>query len=423
MSMYTTAQLLAANEQKFKFDPLFLRLFFRESYPFTTEKVYLSQIPGLVNMALYVSPIVSGEVIRSRGGSTSEFTPGYVKPKHEVNPQMTLRRLPDEDPQNLADPAYRRRRIIMQNMRDEELAIAQVEEMQAVSAVLKGKYTMTGEAFDPVEVDMGRSAANNITQSGGTEWSKRDKSTYDPTDDIEAYALNASGVVNIIVFDPKGWALFRSFKAVREKLDTRRGSHSELETAVKDLGEAVSYKGMYGDTAIVVYSGQYVENGVKKNFLPDNTMVLGNTNIIVFDPKGWALFRSFKAVREKLDTRRGSHSELETAVKDLGEAVSYKGMYGDTAIVVYSGQYVENDVKKNFLPDNTMVLGNTQARGLRTYGCIQDADAQREGINASARYPKNWVTTGDPAREFTMIQSAPLMLLADPDAFVSVQLA
>lgn len=107
MSMYTTAQLLAANEQKFKFDPLFLRLFFRESYPFTTEKVYLSQIPGLVNMALYVSPIVSGEVIRSRGGSTSEFTPGYVKPKHEVNPQMTLRRLPDEDPQNLADPAYR----------------------------------------------------------------------------------------------------------------------------------------------------------------------------------------------------------------------------------------------------------------------------------------------------------------------------
>ncbi|EMV25071.1 putative phage major capsid protein E [Escherichia coli BCE034_MS-14] len=29
--------------------------------------------------------------------------------------------------------------------------------MQAVSAVLKGKYTMTGEVFDPVEVDMGRS--------------------------------------------------------------------------------------------------------------------------------------------------------------------------------------------------------------------------------------------------------------------------
>lgn len=177
--------------------------------------------------------------------------------------------------------------------------------MQAVSAVLKGKYTMTGEAFDPVEVDMGHSAANNITQSGGTEWSKRDKSTYDPTDDIEAYALNASGVVNIIVFDPKGWALFRSFKAVKEKLDTRRGSHSELETAVKDWAKRCPTRGCM------------------------------------------AMWRS-SCIR----------------------------------------QYVENGVKKNFLPDNTMVLGNTQARGLRTYGCIQDADAQREGINASARYPK-----------------------------------
>ncbi|WP_336997384.1 major capsid protein [Leclercia sp. M50] len=341
MSIYTTAQLLAVNEKKFKFDPLFLRIFFRESYPFSTEKVYLSQIPGLVNMALYVSPVISGRVIRSRGGTTSEFTPGYVKPKHEVNPQMTLRRLPDEDPQNLADPAYRRRRIILQNMKDEELAIAQVEEMQAVSAVLSGKYTMTGEAFEPVEVDMQRSARNNIVQAGAAAWSSRDKETYDPTDDIETYAVNASGVVNIIVFDPKGWSLFRSFKAVKDKLDTRRGSNSELETALKDLGQAVSYKGMYGDVAIVVYAGQYVEGGVQKNYLPDNTMV----------------------------------------------------------------------------------LGNTQARGLRTYGCIQDVDAQREGINASARYPKNWVQTGDPAREFTMIQSAPLMLLADADEFVSVKLA
>ncbi|BDI48962.1 hypothetical protein EsCd1HHP049_05207 [Escherichia sp. HH154_1D] len=74
---------------------------------------------------------------------------------------------------------------------------------------------------------------------------------------------------------------------------------------------------------------------------------------------------------------------------------------------------MENGVKKNFLPDNTMVLGNTQARGLRTYGCIQDADALSEALTPLP-LSENWKTTGDPAREFTMIQSAPLMLLADP---------
>lgn len=60
MSMYTTAQLLAANEQKFKFDPLFLRLFFRELSLHYGESLSLNS--GLVNMALYVSPIVSGEL-------------------------------------------------------------------------------------------------------------------------------------------------------------------------------------------------------------------------------------------------------------------------------------------------------------------------------------------------------------------------
>ncbi len=40
---------------------------------------------------------------------------------------------------------------------------------------------MTGEAFDPVEVDMGRCAANNITQSGGTEWGKREVTYTRPT--------------------------------------------------------------------------------------------------------------------------------------------------------------------------------------------------------------------------------------------------
>ncbi|GHL49989.1 hypothetical protein ECZU29_48390 [Escherichia coli] len=78
-------------------------------------------------MALYVSPIVSGEVIRSRGGSTSEFTPGYVKPKHEVNPQMTLRRLPDEESSRI----WRTRLTVVAasfcRTCETKLAIAQVE--------------------------------------------------------------------------------------------------------------------------------------------------------------------------------------------------------------------------------------------------------------------------------------------------------
>ena len=46
-----------------------------------------------------------------------------------------------------------------------------------------------------------------------------------------------------------------------------------------------------------------------------------------------------------------------------------------------------------------------------------------EVLYDSAAVIKWYAEIMDPAREFTMIQSAPLMLLADPDEFVSVQLA
>ncbi|MGL6295828.1 MAG: major capsid protein, partial [Plesiomonas sp.] len=157
MSMYTTRKLLAATQQKFKFDQLFLRLFFRETYTFDTEEVNLAKIPGAVNMAVYVSPTVSGQVLRTRGGLRQQFKPGYVKPKHEVTPSMVVTQLVDEDPQNLNDPEYRRKRLILQNLKDEELAIQQIEERQAVDAVLFGSYIMKGDDFEPVEVDMQRS--------------------------------------------------------------------------------------------------------------------------------------------------------------------------------------------------------------------------------------------------------------------------
>lgn len=62
---------------------------------------------------------------------------------------MTLRRLPDEDLQKLADPAYRRR-LILQNMGDEELAIAQ--EVEKVLPELVNTLSDGHKALDPLAV-------------------------------------------------------------------------------------------------------------------------------------------------------------------------------------------------------------------------------------------------------------------------------
>ncbi|EJN3592794.1 major capsid protein [Escherichia coli] len=340
MGLFTTRQLLGYTEQKVKFRALFLELFFRRTVTFHTQEVMLDKITGKTPVAAYVSPVVSGKVLRSRGGETRVLRPGYVKPKHRLDYQQAVERLPGEDPARLNDPAYRRLRILTDNLKQEEQAIVQVEEMQAVSAVLQGKYTMSGEQFETVEVDFGRSAANNITQAGGREWSKQNADTFDPTHDLDAYCDFASGTINIAIMDGAVWRMLNGFKLFREKLDTRRGSKSELETALKDLGSVVSFKGYYGDLAIMVAKTTYVD---------------------------------------------------------------------------------ENGDEQRYLPEGTLILGNTQVEGVRCYGAIQDNQALSEGITSAIRYPKHWLEVGDPGCEYTMTQSAPLMVLPDPDAFVVVQ--
>ncbi|WP_441294539.1 major capsid protein [Escherichia coli] len=109
-------------------------------------------------------------------------------------------------------------------------------------------------------------------------------------------------------------------------------------------------------------------------------------------------------------------------MKDLGKAVSYKGMYGDVAIVVYSGQYVKTASKRTSCRTTRWCWGT-----LRHAVCAPMAAFRMRTHSAKALTPLPVTRKlGDhrhPAREFTMIQSAPLMLLADPDEFVSVQLA
>ncbi|WP_241967281.1 S49 family peptidase [Salmonella enterica] len=64
------------------------------------------------------------------------------------------------------------------------------------------------------------------------------------------------------------------------------------------------------------------------------------------------------------------------------------------------------------------ILALEEAGGRETLA--QTSQALAEGIVAATRYPKHWLTVGDPANEYTMTQSAPLMVLPDPDEFVIV---
>lgn len=339
MAEFNTRALMGVVSKRSKVSSLYLSMFFPNVYTFDKESVNFDVIEDAVDSAMFIAPEVDGQVIKSRGFETRELTPASLKPKHEVNPQKTMKRLPGESFNGELSLTDRRKAIIVQNLMDEEKAIEQTEEWMASQACIFGEYTCEGVQFEKMNVSFNRSPENNVLLTGADKWSAQDKNTFDPCSDIESAALACETGVNIAIFDQKGYRLFLSFKATKDKLETRRGSNSALETALKDLGKDVSIKGYLGDVMVVVYTG----------------------------------YRRVKGVKEY------------------------------------------------YQPENTVVLGHTEYQGARLYGAILDDDAIEQGLSQTARYPKVYKTTGDVSRTYTMIKSAPLMATPIADEFVTVQ--
>lgn len=344
MDNFTTRQLLMAIKEKgIRRDGFFKRMWFRESYTFTTEKVDLDHIPNKTKIAAYCSPMIGASVDRAQGFSTSSFKPAYIKSKHSVNPNMTVKRLAGEDYALPKSPSERQAVLVMQNLEMEELAISDREELMCAEMILFGKTVIDGTNVEEVtEIDTLRDADNSITLSGAAKWDAVDVETHDPSGDFEEWSEASDGIIDIAVMDKKAWALFKKFKAVKDALDTRRGSNSELETMCKDLGSAVSYKGIYGDVSIVVVDEEYIDR--------------------------------------------------------------------------------DGTVKKD-MPENTVLLGHTAARGVALYGAIQDLNAQREGLDEAERFVRDWVEGNDPAIRYTKTESAPAMYVVDTNRFVTVKVA
>ncbi|QXM18751.1 major capsid protein [Vibrio phage ST2-1pr] len=298
--MYEPIELLGAVEKTtIKSSELYLMLFFPHIFTFDKKTILLDEIPADTPMALYCAPKVKGRIIEAEGFETRSITPPYVKPKHEVELDRVLKRLPGESQINSnLGPDERYDAVIMDNMAKEEKAIRQLEEYQAVEAVTTGRIVATSDDHPELVIDMGRRSDNHITLIGAAMWKNQDIATYNPDDDIEKWAEESDGAINVIIMDKATYASYRSFKVIQERNKTNSGSNTSLEIGLKDLGAAVSYKGQTGTGIdIIVYSGEYKqEGGSKKDYQPANTLVMGHTSLEGL--RLYAVIQDRKAVKE-----------------------------------------------------------------------------------------------------------------------------
>jgi len=142
-------------------------------------------------------------------------------------------------------------------------------------------------------------------------------------------------------------------------------------------------------------------------------------NVAVFGASVIDAFLGNAKVVNALDTRRVDLGQIDPQV--LPDGATYYGHIKDVALDVYGYDewYLDDDGDEQpMVAADKILLGSDRTRNARLYGMIQDLDA--EGAYAVPRYPKSW-TTKDPSTRFVMLQSAALVALLQPDAFMSIK--
>lgn len=151
----------------------------------------------------------------------------------------------------------------------------------ASQALFDGAISYSDEEGRKYHVDFNRKADLSTTLTTGDLWTATDS---DPTAHIEDWADKvraASGSdATTLILGSKAWAAFRKNKNVKDILDIRRGSGSQLETACQTVGN-VQFKGELGTVEIVVYSEQVTENGVSRPIFPENGALLLNVEDVI----------------------------------------------------------------------------------------------------------------------------------------------
>jgi len=334
---YDTVTLIGAIRGLPRFEPFLTSLFFPKTQLFDTEFIAFDDIAEDHRLAPFVSPIEAGQVMRDRGSVLKVFKPAYVKPKHIVDHQRVLERVPGEGVGGAMDAGSRRNAVIADNLRMERNSIRFREEWMAASALLTGKVIVAGEKHPSTEVDFGRDASLTKVLSGVKLWTDFDST---PLEDIEDWAEELVAPSADIVFGRHAWDAFKRHPDVigdRGLLDTRvRGSESSLEIGA-------------GNNSWYEFKG-YLSGVVRV----------------------WVLSATYE--------------------DDAGQDIPY-------------------------LPADHVIMGSSHLGGVRCFGAIRDGAANYRALEL---FPRHW-TGDDPGVEYTMTQSAPLLVPTRPNASMAAK--
>lgn len=192
-NLYNTATLLEVVRVQPVESAYWLDNFYGRTITFDTEEIMFDRVESIRRLAPFVSPVVQGRVMRTRGHETRAFRPAYTKPKHIVDPNRVFVRMAGEQITGSLSPQQRWDAAVAENMREERQAIQRLWNWMAAMATIHGKVTITGEDYPTQVVDFGRDPGLTRTLVGTARWGQADGNPLADIADLRTLAFKKSG--------------------------------------------------------------------------------------------------------------------------------------------------------------------------------------------------------------------------------------
>lgn len=280
MDLHSTDELVGMIEALDRPQGVLLGMFFPNEQTFDTEEVHFDKIDRARRLAPFVSPLVAGKPLRSRGYETKSFKPAYVKPKHIVEPNKAMKRRAGEALTGSMTPAERFDMATTDNLRLEDEEIMRREEWMASEALRTGSITVSGDDYPTQVIDYGRDASLTKALLTTARWGESGVSPFANIRTWASEVASKSGAhPRTVVMDPLAADLFQKDADLRAVLDLRRQMPGDLQflgQATGAQGEEVAYLGSTGQFDFYQYSQVYTdEDGAEQNIMPSYTVILG----------------------------------------------------------------------------------------------------------------------------------------------------
>jgi hypothetical protein len=277
--LFSTDVLIRVVESLIAPPSFLLDRFFPSIQTEESEEIHFDLIDKTRRLAPFVSPVVQGRIVESKGFTTKTFRPAYIKDKRVFDANRPFKRSAGEQIGGNLSAMQRMQRLLAYDLIDQVEMIDRRLEVMAAEALRTGAVTVTGDQYPTQNINFGRDAGLTITLGAGAKWSD---TGINPLDNLQTWAqlvLKKSGAMATdVVMDIDSWKVFRSNAAVLQRIELFRGTSTLVQNA--QVTEGAVFMGSVDGFNFYVYSGWYIDDaGSEVPILPSGTVLLGSSQI------------------------------------------------------------------------------------------------------------------------------------------------